>query len=218
MIRRKGLCISLFGFLILFIRCAPISETTHIPGSSEDLPGCYAIFPSGPWESVHKIEATIKGLGSYSLLGVTKGEPSEHTLQSLLLTPEGFVLFDAEFREDDLLVRKAVAPFDSPAFARGLMEDVILLFFPPQEKPTTWRKKTDGTRICRWEDTYGFRTEVKGSMDTGWRIRYKDRRGEVIKEVILSGPFVDGLASHIELNATQPASYQLKMTLLQPSP
>jgi hypothetical protein len=55
-------------------------------------------------------------------------------------------------------------------------------------------------------------------MDTGWQIKYKDRRGEVIKEVFLSGPFVDGLASHIELHATQPPSYQLRMTLIQPSP
>jgi hypothetical protein len=218
MIRRKGICFSLLGFFILFIGCAPISETTQIPNSLEDLPGCYVIFPAESWESVHMIEATIRGWGSYSLLGVTKGEPSERSLQSLLLTPEGFVLFDAEFREDDISVRKAVAPFDSPAFARGLMEDVTLLFFPPQEKPTTWRKKTDGTMTCYWEDPYGFRTEVKGSIDTGWRIKYKDRRGEVIKEVFLSGPFVDGLASHIELNATHPASYQLKMTLLQPSP
>jgi hypothetical protein len=218
MILRKGVSISLLGFFILFIGCAPISETAQTPGSLEDLPGCYAIFPVEPWESVHKIEATIRGLGSYSLLGVTKGEPSERSLQSILLTPEGFVLFEAEFREDDLSVRKAVAPFDSPAFARGLMEDVTLLFFPPQARPTTWKKKTDGTKVCQWEDPYGFRTEVKGSMDTGWRIKYKDRRGEVIKEVFLSGPFVNGLASRIELNATQPASYQLRMTLIQPSP
>jgi hypothetical protein len=98
------------------------------------------------------------------------------------------------------------------------MEDVTFLFFSPQARPTTWKKKTDGTRICRWEDSYGFRTEVKGSMDNGWRIKYKDRRGEVIKEVFLNGPFVNGLASHIELNATQPASYRLRMTLIQPSP
>jgi len=218
MIQRKGVSFSVLGFFILLIGCASISETTQAPGSLEDLPGCYAIFPAEPWESVHKIEANIRGLGSYSLLGVIKGEPSERSLQSILLTPEGFVLFEAEFRDDDLSVRKAVAPFDSPAFARGLMDDVTLLFLSPQEKPTTWRKKTDGTMICQWEDHYGFRTEVKGSMNTGWRIKYKDKRGEVIKEILLSGPFVDGLASHIELNATQPASYQLRMTLVQPSP
>ena len=139
MIRRKGLDICLLGFLILSTGCAPISKTTLSPGSPDDLPGCYAIFPAEPWESVHQIEATIRG-GSSSLLGVTKGEPSERRLQSLLLTPEGFILFDAELSEDGIAVRKAVAPFDSPAFARGLMEDVALLFLPPQVKPTDMGK------------------------------------------------------------------------------
>jgi hypothetical protein len=135
-----------------------------------------------------------------------------------LLTPEGFILFDAELREGGIAVRKAVAPFDSPAFARGLMEDVTLLFLPPQVRPTTWGKETDGTRICRWEGPDGSRTEVRGSMDRGWRILRRDNQGEVTREVSLSGPFVQGLASHVELRASKPASYILRMTLLQASP
>ena len=170
MIRRKGLGISLLAFLILFIGCAPLSETRQIPGSLEDLPGCYVIFPAASWESVHKIEATIRGWGSFSLLGVTKGEPLERRLQSLLLTLEGFILFDAELSEEGLAVRKAVVPFDSPAFARGLMEDVSLLFLPPQVKPTAWGKETDGTMVCKWQGPGDFRTDIKESMDGGWRI------------------------------------------------
>ena len=135
MICSKGLDICLLGFLILSIGCVSSSKKTLVPGLPDDLPGCYAIFPGEPWESVHGIEATIRGGGSSSLLGVTKGEPSERRLQSLLLTPEGFILFDAELSEDGLAVRKAVAPFDSPAFARGLMEDVSLLFLSHPVSP-----------------------------------------------------------------------------------
>ena len=217
MIRRKGLNICLLGFLILSAGCAPISETTLRPGSPNDLPGCYAIFPVGPWESVHRIEATFRG-NSSSLLGVTTGEPSERRLQSLLLTPEGFILFDAELSEGGIAVRKAVAPFDSPAFARGLMEDVSLLFLPPQVKPTAWAKETDGTMICNWEDRDDSHTEITGSMDGGWRILRQNKKGKVIKEIILNGPFVNGLASRIELRAFKPAPYRLRMILVQPSP
>jgi len=217
MIRRKRLDICLLGFLILSIGCVPKSKTTLSPGSPEDLPGCYAIFPAEPWESVHRIETTIRG-GSSSLLGVTKGEPSERRLQSLLLSPEGFILFDAELSEGKIAVRKAVAPFDSPAFARGLMEDVTLLFLPPKVKPTTWGKDTDGTMICNWEGPDVSHTEITGSMDSGWRILRLDKHGKVIKEVVLNGPFVNGLASHMELRAFKPAPYRLRMTLVQPSP
>jgi len=135
-----------------------------------------------------------------------------------LLTPEGFILFDAERRESGIAVRKAVAPFDSPAFARGLMEDVSLLFLPPQVKPRTWGKETDGTTICNWEGPDDSHTEIRGSMDSGWRILRRDKQGEVIKEVVLNGPFVNGLASRMELRAFKPASYRLRMTLLQAFP
>ncbi|MCJ7785914.1 MAG: hypothetical protein MUP41_18435 [Desulfobacterales bacterium] len=215
---RKGLDICLLGLLILSAGCVHISKTSLSPGSPEDLPACYAIFPAEPWESVYKLEATIRGGGSFSLLGVTKGEPSERRLQSLLLTPEGFILFDAELRDGEMAVRKAVAPFDSPAFAGGLMEDVTLLFLPPQVKPTTWGKETDGKMICNWEGPHDSDTEITGSMDSGWRISRLDKKGRVIKEVVLNGPFVNGLASHVELRASRPASYRLRMTLVQPSP
>jgi hypothetical protein len=217
MTRRKGFDICLLGFLILCIGCAPKSMTTLSSGSPEDVSGCHVIFPAEPWESVHKIEVTF-GEGSFSLIGVTKGEPSERRLQSLLLTPEGFILFDAELRDGEMAVRKAVAPFDSPAFAGGLMEDVTLLFLSPQVKPTAWGKETDGTMICNWEGPDDSDTEIKGSIESGWRILRRDKYREVIKEVVLKGPFVKGLASHMELRTFEPASYTLRMTLVQPSP
>ena len=217
MIRRKGLDLCLLGFLILSIGCAPKFKTTLSPGSPEDLPGCYAIFPAEPWESVHKIEATF-GRSSSSLIGVTKGEPSERKFQSVLLTPEGFVLFDAECRVKGISVRKAVAPFDSPAFARGLIDDVSLLFLPPAAKPTTWLKETNGTMICKWESPDNSHTEITGSMERGLRILRRDKFGEVTKELVLSGPFLNGLASRMELRAFKPAPYKLRMTLIQASP
>jgi hypothetical protein len=217
MIRRKSLDICLLGFLILSVGCVSPPKKTLGPGSPFDLPGCYAIFPGEPWESVHRIEATIRG-GSSSLLGVTKGEPSERRLQSVLLTPEGFILFDAELSEGGIAVRKAVAPFDSTAFARGLIEDVSLLFLPPQVKPTAWGKEMDGTMICEWEGPDESHTEISGSMESGWRILRRDKQGKVIKEVVLNGPFVNGLASRMELRAFKPASYTLRMTLLQAFP
>jgi hypothetical protein len=214
MIRRRGLDICLLGFLILFAGCGNLSKTTLKPGSPGDLPGCYAIFPSEPWESVHRLEATI-GEGSFSLLGVTKGESTERRLQSLLLSAEGFILFDAELSGGRIALRKAVNPFNSPAFARGLMEDVSLLFLPPQVKPTAWGKEKDGTMICTWEGPDESHTEISGSMESGWKILRRNKQGKVLKKAVLHGPFVNGLASRVELQAFKPVSYRIRMTLVQ---
>jgi hypothetical protein len=217
MIRSICLDICLLGFLVLSIGCVSPPKKTLVPGSPDDLSGCYAVFPAAPWESVHSLEATLRG-NSFSLLGVAKGEPLERRLQSLLLTPEGFILFDAELSEGGIAVRKAVAPFDSPAFARGLMDDVSLLFLPPQVKPIAWGKETDGTMICNWEDRDDSHMEISGSTESGWRILRQNKKGKVIKEIVLNGPFVNGLASRIELRAFKPTPYRLRMTLVQPSP
>ena len=72
--------------------------------------------------------------------------------------------------------------------------------------------------ICNWEGPDDSDTEIKGSMESGWRILRRDKYREVIKEVVLKGPFVNGLASHVELRTSEPASYTLRMTLVQPSP
>ena len=218
MIRKKILFIGLLGSLLLFLGCVPMTKTTLGPGSPEDLTACTNIFPVGPWESVHKIEAVITGGVSSSLLGVTRGDPDKRRLHNLLLTPEGFILFEGLLGEDGMAIQKAVPPFDSPVFAGGLMEDVKTLFLPPPGKPERWGRTADGTRICVWEGPDGFRMEVRGSKDQDRQILLRDNLGEVIKEVSLKGPFVNGLASHMELRASKPVPYKLKMTLLQISP
>ncbi len=218
MIHKPGLSILVLGVLTLFLGCASLIEKPVSPGSPEDLSSCRAIFPSEPWESVHKIEATIQGRSFSTLLGVTRGDPAGGDLHSFLLTPEGFILFESERRHGKIRTLKAVAPFDSPAFASGLMEDVALLFLSPQGRPVSWGRNEDGTRTCLWEGPDGSQTQIKGAMELGWRIIRRDDRGEVAREVSLNGPFVYGIPSRMELQAFKPASYKLRMVLVHAGP
>ncbi len=218
MTRRQGLHILVLGVLSFFLGCARLPENSVSPGWAPDLSFCCAVFPAEPWESVHKIEASIRGGVFSTLLGVTRGDPSERRLHSLLLTPEGFILFEAELRDGEIKTLQATAPFDSPAFTGGLMEDVTLLFLCPQGKPASWGERGDDSRTCLWEAPDGSRTEIKGLMEPGWRILRRDDQGNVTREVLLQGPFVRGLASRLELRAFKPAGYELRMTLLQTGP
>jgi len=213
---RKKLKTALIAALLLLPGCAAMPEKDLLPAAPGDVQECLALFPSGPWECVHRIEAVIKNGVSSSLLGVTKGDPAGRRLHTVLLTPEGFILFEAEQRQGEISVLKAVAPFDSPAFSRGLMEDVTLLFFPPEGWPSTSGRGEGGAVFCRWQGSDGFRAEI--TLSTIRKISLRDRHGDLAKEVLLTPPFVNGLASQTELLVYKPASYRLKMTLLQGTP
>jgi hypothetical protein len=213
---KRKLKTGLFAVLMFCVGCLPMPETALLPGAPEELQRCFALFPSGPWECVHKIEAVIQEGMPFVLLGITKGDPADRKLHTALLTPEGFILFEAEQLEDTISVLKAVAPFDSAAFARGLMEDVSLLFLPPQGGPSKWGRSADGAILCQWESPDGSRREI--SLSTVLKISLRDRHGDLVKEALLKAPFVKGLASQMELRAHKPAPYRLKMTLLSGTP
>jgi hypothetical protein len=217
MIRLLSLGICLLVGLMLSAGCAPLPETHLTPGTPDQARACISVFPAGPWESVHGIEADIGRGPSSSLLGITRGDPSGRILHSLLLTPEGFILFEAEFRDGGISVLKAVAPFDRPDFAGGLMEDVNFLFLPPQVHPSKWGTKADGAILCRWRAKDGSETELVASADRTSKILRRDSHGETTKEAHIRGPFVNGLASQIELRVYKPTPYRLTMTLLRPT-
>jgi hypothetical protein len=209
---RMRLKTGLLGLTMLWAGCLPVPETELLPGAPQDLKTCLALFPSEPWECIHKIEAVISEEVSSSLIGITTGDPVGRKLHTVLLSPEGFILFEAEQIKDTISVLKSMAPFDSPAFARGLMEDVNLLFFPPQGRPSKWGRSADGAILCQWESPDGSRREI--TLSAVGKISLRDSHGNLVKEALLRAPFVQGLASQVELRAYKPAPYRLKMTLL----
>jgi hypothetical protein len=215
---RNVLTACIMGVLALGTGCSPRHKATPMIISSGDWDDCRDLFPKSPWESVHRIEAAIKLGGSFSFLGVTKGDPAQRSLYSILLTPEGFSVFEAELRNDRMDVIKAMPPFDKPEFAHGLMEDVSLLFLPPQGRPSKWGRTMDDSRVCYWDWPGGSVTEITVSVDHECRIMRLDDQGRVLREIFLLGPFNQGLASQMELRASGPAGYILKLTLLQRAP
>jgi hypothetical protein len=96
------------------------------------------------------------------------------------------------------------------------MEDVNLLFFPPEGWPSTSGRREDGAVLCRWEGPDGFRRDI--ALSAVRRISLRDRHGDLAKEAMLAAPFTNGLASQMELLVHKPAPYRLKMTLLQGTP
>lgn len=216
---RKNPALSCLLFILFFsIGCAarykPVSIVSPLPDSAD----CLALFPDSPWEAIHRIDAEWGHGNSYSLLGLTRGDPALRSIHSALLTPEGFVLFEAEQRENQLSVIKALPPFHSPDFARELIEDVKCIFLAPEGPPSESGKAPDGSLVCRWMGDRGPIVEIVKRSGERWKLSILNDRGGIDREIRFTRGAGQNLPSYVELHASGPKGYTLKMFLLQASP
>ncbi len=134
-------------FLSLLLSCASNQHTLPemTPTHTTTLK-CPALFPPGGCQAVHDIEFTMPGSRQGRAIGVTVVS-EDGTIESTLMTVEGFVLFAASLN-DTLTIHRAVPPFDKPGFAAGMMEDIRSIFLHPQGRIETGTL-ADTSSICR---------------------------------------------------------------------
>jgi hypothetical protein len=182
--------ISFILTLVLSASCARLPPIVPDRGSRPD--GTIAsrtdIFPSGRWQLTHAIDAAVMGEKKSGLLGVSVLSSSNRTLQCALMTVEGFVLFAGRF--DGLLtVERALSPFDRPGFAKGLMDDLILLFFMPDGLMLQTGVLPDGASVSRFgSDSSGGETiDVLIRDDHAWAVHKYDSRHRLERSIEASG-------------------------------
>jgi len=85
--------------LALTTACARLPEI-YLPIGYDPLPShveCREMFPQGRWQMHHAIQATVPGGGKTILTGVTVLSSQDRTIDSALMTVEGFVLFKGRY-------------------------------------------------------------------------------------------------------------------------
>lgn len=174
---------------------------------------CRHTFLPGSYRLVHAIETVMPNGSSGTAIGVLVADPGTQGFRTVMMTIEGFVLFDTEAGKT-LTVHRAVPPFDKPAFAQGLAADIRLAFFPPAGEPAAWGAGEEGARICRFARPDGALEEIATFPDGGVEIRlYEDGR-TVQKKVKVTGLRQPGLAETIEIRGGWPP-YTLRLQLLE---
>jgi len=143
---------------------------------------CFDPYPSKNWQFVHSIEASMSGDKTSFMLGVTIISPETGTVRCVMMTLEGFVLFEAVY-DGKVIIKRAVPPFDSLGFARGLMDDIRLIFFKPEGLLTEAGIAGDGASRCRFKNKEGMVTDVLMKKDGGWGIRRYNRWSTLIRSV-----------------------------------
>jgi hypothetical protein len=172
------------------------------------------------------VETNFAGGRKGMMLGVTLIRPQENRIHAVMMTIEGLVMFDGRWEAGEVTIARGVPPFDSPHFARGLLEDIRLVFLPPAGEPSAVGISEDGTPVCRYEGEGGQTVDVIADPENGWRIhRYAGGRllRTVQAESILpvSNPEPFSIARKIVLSAQNQGAapdYALTLTLLEAEP
>ncbi|MHB8771811.1 MAG: hypothetical protein ACYC7J_12480 [Syntrophales bacterium] len=179
---------------------------------------CELPFLPRKYRLVHRLAAELPGGGTATAIGVLIADPREGSFRSVLMTLEGMVLFDVEGGAVPR-VHRAVSPFDSPAFAKRMTEDIRLAFFSPAgEGPALWGEIQQGVRGCRYGLAEGGFVEVRKDASGLREIRRYGAGQELLKRVKI--PFLErpGLADELEIRGESWPSYGLRLRLIEAEP
>ncbi|MDM8554363.1 hypothetical protein QUF75_06495 [Desulfococcaceae bacterium HSG7] len=169
----------LVSVAMLLASCSALPEIAPIAPSEESAirQQCKALFPQGKWQFVHSIEANMAGGRQTTMIGVTSISSTDLTIHCVMMTIEGLVLFDGVFDGQKIIINRGVPPFDSPSFAKGMIDDIRLIFFHPQTPAINAGSLEDGALICRFHTGKKTAQDVVIRPNGSWMIRrYQDNQ------------------------------------------
>ena len=143
---------------------------------------CSDVFLEGKWRFVHLIEFTMPGNKKSFVMGITVISPEERKIESVIMTIEGFVFLDAYY-DQKVVINRGIPPFDSIDFARGMMDDIKLMFFKPEGSLVESGISGDGSHVCRYKNDAGRVIDVITNSGCDWEIRQYNLSGTLIKSV-----------------------------------
>jgi hypothetical protein len=200
-----------------------ITACAHLPRIDPDTAGqrptataCRDLFPHGRWQLFHSIEATLPGGGKQILTGASVLSSEDRSIRWALMTVEGFVLFSGRWN-GTLTVERAVPPFDRPGFAQGLMEDLRLLFFAPQDPLIATGCLEQGNPVCRFGSAEST-TDIAMRSDGTRIVRQYNSSHRLARSVVtdaLAPNSQNAFAKHLTLKHHGMIGYQLELKLIE---
>ena len=210
------LLIPLLATVLVLGGCAVLPPLKPLDPSQEPatLEACRRPFLTEKYRLVHELKAVMPGEREGQAIGVLLADPQTGSIQSVLMTIEGLVLFDIESGRG-LIVNRAVPPFDAPAFARRMAEDIGLAFFSPRGKPAAFGREEGGAAVCRFTRPGGEAVDVLTAEDGAMEIRLYGAGQELRKKVIIPHLERPGLADELEIRGAGWPSYSLHLRLIE---
>jgi hypothetical protein len=200
----------------IIISCARLPVIKPVEQTAATIQRCAHPFLDAPYRFVHAINVELPGGSTSTLLGITLFDPSSKAIHSAIITIEGFVLFDGQY-EKELLVNRALPPFDAKNFAEHMMEDIRLIFLSPAEGPSAAGISDDGSAVCRYEGKRDRVVDVIVHRDSTWEIVQYGNRHELIR-TIKAFSVRDRIPEMVELTGFESRRYSLRLMLISAEP
>lgn len=202
------------AFLVLALTaCAAVPP--YKPLSPQSGVACPGIFPPKAFWVVHKIDLKSARIGKGVFIGAAKVEPQKNALHAVLMSVEGMVLFEAEYENGDLKIISAFPPLNDPAFAKGLMADVLFVLLKPAGGPVEQGVDGQGLTACRWTAEADAVLETALMPDGAVRMRLYGGDRRAAKEALAWPPFDREMPARICLKAFSPSNYTIELTLIE---
>ncbi len=213
----------LLMILFLMISCAgspgPVTIERQLSFDVDDN-RCKIPFPDRDWQFVHSIQAAMPGGQKAVMIGVTALSPKTGIIECVMMTVEGLVVFDARY-DGQIVIHRALPPFDSMTFARGLIDDIRLMFFPPDGPLIASGISEDGALICRYRADRGMMVDIVIHEDHLWEIRQYDQDSRLIRSLKTdfgsrgTAGRQNPIPAKLELTAFGPSEYALTLDLIE---
>ncbi|HPD57590.1 MAG TPA: DUF3261 domain-containing protein [Smithellaceae bacterium] len=203
--------------IILFLFVAGCQT---LPVIKEPLPSektslaCPFPFLHKPATLIHAIEARMAGSAKSAVIGITSANPATRELSCAIMTAEGMVLFEAKESAGTLHVSRALPPFDAPAFAQNMINDIKLIFFSPEGNLQKAGFLPTGDAVCRWRSQNAAIIDVREDGNDKVEILRYSSCGKLKRQIKFSN-LANNYYQNIELHARELANYSLLMNLIE---
>ena len=179
-----GRLVLIVTMMALITSCArlPVIKPVDPAAMPDTRERCRRPFLDSPYRFIHSVEVSFPGGRTGTVIGVTLVDPTEKITHSVIMTIEGFVLFDARY-EKEVRVNRAVPPFDAEQFAGYMMDDVRLMFLAPEGKPADAGVLADGSTACRYHGDKGTTVDVVIHKDGSWNIVTYSNSNELLRKI-----------------------------------
>ena len=211
-----------FGVLLLLVAGCMVGACARLPDlvPAADMAPlqaaglCRGPFPTQPWRAVHALHLSGPFGQRQSVMGVTVVDPHTQRIRAVVLSLEGFVLFDASRCGDPVSVLRALPPLDREGFPEGLLRDVSFLFLAPHGPPTHTGRDSAGDFVCRWRDEPEGTLDLVNTPDGGWRILQYDTRSRLRRTAEIPAAPEESLPENARLAYHGIIPYAMDLTLV----